>query len=337
MADPRILVVTQPTRLAELLHRFNTLPQARFYVEHMGLDFADYEAEHARYQAALDAVLAGVGRLGWKLQAVDRGLVPNYLFTPEHVVVTVGRDGLVVNVAKYLDGQPIVGVNPDPGRWDGVLLPFAPGDAAGAVRAVAEERAAYHEVTMAEARTNDGQRLLAFNDLLVGRRSHVSARYRVTWRGRREEQSSSGILVSTGAGSTGWLSSTRNMAASVTRLLLGSQAPELPELRLAWDDPRLAFVVREPFRSRRSGVELTAGLLEPGETLELESLMPEGGVLFSDGVEDDALAFESGAVVRVGVAERTARLVRAARHAERPRRKASVGSSAGNEVSMRSS
>ena len=52
------------------------------------------------------------------------------------------------------------------------------------------------------ARLNDGQRLLAFNDFLIGHRTHVSARYRLTWHGRTETQSSSGILVSTGAGST---------------------------------------------------------------------------------------------------------------------------------------
>jgi hypothetical protein len=98
------------------------------------------------------------------------------------------------------------------------------------------------------------------------------------------------------------------MAASVSRLLLGEAAPAMPPLRLAWDDRRLAFVVREPFLSRHSGVELTAGLLEPGETLRLESLMPEGGALFSDGVEEDALAFDSGTVAEVSLASRRTRL-----------------------------
>lgn len=162
---------------------------------------------------------------------------------------------------------------------------------------------------MAEATLNDGQRLLAFNDFFVGQRTHVSARYSLTWRERTEEQSSSGVLVSTGAGSTGWLSSTQNMARAVYGLLHDGRAPALKPLRLGWDDPRLAFVVREPFRSRSSSVELTAGLLEAGEALRFESHMPENGVLFSDGVELDALAFNSGAVATVRAADRTARLV----------------------------
>ena len=119
------------------------------------------------------------------------------------------------------------------------------------------------------------------------------------------------MLVVTGAGSTGWFSSTQNMAAAVTRLLLKDKAPELPRLRLAWDDPRLVFVVREPFRSKASDVKLAAGLLEPGEELRFESHMPEGGVIFSDGVEADALAFNSGCVATIRAAERQTKLVAA--------------------------
>jgi hypothetical protein len=139
----------------------------------------------------------------------------------------------------------------------------------------------------------------------------VSARYSLSWRGRTERQSSSGVLVSTGAGSTGWLSSTQHMAAAVSRLLLHDRAPKLPRLRLEWEDPRLVFIVREPFRSRVTGTDLAAGLLDEGEELQLESHMPEGGVIFSDGVEADALAFNSGAVATIRAAEQQTRLVAA--------------------------
>jgi hypothetical protein len=101
------------------------------------------------------------------------------------------------------------------------------------------------------------------------------------------------------------------MAQAVARLLLDGEAPPLPRLRLTWDDPRLAFVVREPFRSRASNVRLTAGLIGEGEELWLESHMPEGGVLFSDGVEADTLAFNAGAVAVVRAADKKTRLVAA--------------------------
>ena len=41
-------------------------------------------------------------------------------------MIAVGQDGLVANVAKYLDGQTVIGVNPDPGRNPGVLVRHPP-------------------------------------------------------------------------------------------------------------------------------------------------------------------------------------------------------------------
>src|SRR5579885_2950882 len=206
----KIVIVTLKTRLEELVERFNTREQAKFYIEHMGLDFRTYDDEHAAYTAAVRRVRHDLEGLTPKLQVVERGFLPNFLFTPQDLVVTVGRDGLVVNTAKYLDGQPIVAVNPDPVRIDGILLPFSVGRAKAGVLRVLEGRARFHHVTMAEVGLNDGQRLLAFNDFYLGQRTHVSSRYSLTWNGRTERQSSLGVLVSTGAGSTGWLSSVQN-------------------------------------------------------------------------------------------------------------------------------
>src|SRR5262249_10568999 len=150
----------------------------------------------------------------------------------------------------------------DPSRYDGILLPFTPVKARSGIVRVLEERASFHEITMAEATLNDGQRMLAVNDFLVGQRTHVSARYSLCWRGQTERQSSSGLLVSPGAGWTGWFTPAQHMAAAVTRMLWHERAPDIPRLRLAWNAPRLAFVVREPFVSCSSSAKLTAGLLE---------------------------------------------------------------------------
>jgi NAD kinase len=307
----KIVVVTRKTRLEELIERFNTRKQAKFYIEHMGLDFTEYDQEHDIYIEAVRRLRHDLEGLGRKVQQIDWAFLPTFQFTPTDMVVTVGRDGLVVNTAKYLDGQAIVAINPDPTRNDGILLPFAPATALAGIVRVLENRARCHQITMAEVRLNDGQTLLAFNDFYLGRRTHISSRYSLTWEEQTEEQSSSGILVSTGVGSTGWLSSTQNMAAAVARMLLKDKAPTLPSLRLSWEDPRLAFVVREPFRSRTTDVRLTAGLVEAGDELRIESHMPDGGVIFSDGVEADTLAFNAGTVAVIRAADRKTLLVAA--------------------------
>lgn len=305
-----IVVVTRKTRLELLIERFNSWRQARFYLSHMQLDPGEYEAEHDVYRSSLAEVRSAVASAGRPVHTLERTLVPNYLLRPGDIVVTVGPDGLVANTAKYLTGQPLVAVNPDPTRVDGILAGYRPSDVAGVMPEVIGGRATVSDVTLAEAVLNDGQRLLAFNDFLVGCRGHVSARYRITWQGRSEVQSSSGVLVSTGVGSTGWLSSVRNMAAAIARqfgrdnIAIGDLAPG------GWDDPNLTFVVREPFASKATGIELSVGRIEPGSDLVIESQTAEGGVIFSDGMEADALAFNAGAVVRIHAADVRAKLVR---------------------------
>jgi NAD kinase len=301
----KLIIVTRKTRLQELVERFNTRSQAKFYIEHAGGDFTDYEREDDAYRFALDVVRRALD-FDLPQQLVDRALVPTFKFQKLDLVVTLGQDGLVANAAKYVGAQPIVAVNPEPSRFDGVLLPFLPDQARTAVAQTIEARAKIQEITLAEIILADGQRLLAFNDLFIGARSHVSALYRITCGRKSEIQSSSGVLVSTGAGSTGWMSSVFNMASGVARFCGG--AP-VKGVRMKWEDRRLLYVVREPFVSRHSEAGIVAGLLQSGHELALESLMPSGGAIFSDGVEADFLQFNSGASAKVRAAEQTARLV----------------------------
>jgi NAD kinase len=301
----KIVLVTRKTRLAELVERFNTLSQAKFYIEHAGGDFREYEREDEAYRRSVDVVRDSV-EVGLKVQVVDRALVPTFTFLPEDLIVTLGQDGLVANTAKYVGRQPVIAVNPDPERFDGILLPFLPGQVRATIGQTLEGSCKIRAVTLAEARLNDGQRLLAFNDLFLGAQTHVSARYRIRWQKTEEPQSSSGVLVSTGAGSTGWMSSIFNMTSGVAALAGGQTSRPL---RLDWEDRRLLFVVREPFVSRHSQANIVAGILQAQDKLELESLMPSGGVIFSDGIETDYLQFNSGSTVTVAAAEETAQLV----------------------------
>jgi len=302
----KLVLVTRRTRLEELIDRFNTRGQAKFYIERAGGDFGDYEREHDAYHGALDRVRRDLD-FGIPRQLIDRSLVPTYTFGERDVVITLGQDGLVANVAKYAGEQPIVGVNPDPERFDGVLLPFLPADTKRTIASVLEgQPVPIRGVTLALVRLDDGQQLLAFNDLFIGTRSHASARYRIAAGRRTEPQSSSGVLISTGAGSTGWMSSVFNMANGVISFAGGQGAGSI---QLPWEDPRLLFAVREPFISRHSTASIVAGWIEDGEEIVIESLMPSGGVIFSDGIEQDYLEFNAGAIGRARRASRRAMLV----------------------------
>src|ERR1035438_7436104 len=169
----KVFVVTRTPGLAELVERFNTVGQARFYIEHAGGDFGEYEREDTVYRSAVEETRRSLPS-ELKVHALDRSLVPTVLFTEKDLIVTLGQDGVVANTAKYVKGQPIIAVNPDPERFDGILMPFLPTDVRGAIAAVLGGREHMREVTMAEARLQDGQRILAFNDLFIGASSHRS-------------------------------------------------------------------------------------------------------------------------------------------------------------------
>jgi len=306
--ENKIVLVVRRTRLDELIARFNTEEQARFYVEHLGADFSDYQAEDRTYERAVREAEGILSRHG-RVQIVDRSFVPNFIFGPHDTVVAIGQDGLVANVLKYLDGQPLVGVNPDAARWEGVLLPFTVADLDMAMPEVFERKRPLVDVTMAEARLNTGEALCAVNDLFIGPRSHTSARYEIRIGDRSERHSSSGIIVSTGLGSTGWLRSILAGATGVVSALSG-QAPETDEGKaMPWDADYLCFSVREPWPSKTSGAGITFGRVTRTQPLGLVSQMPEGGVIFSDGIESDFLQFNSGTEATVAVAERKGHLV----------------------------
>lgn len=305
--DRKVVLVTRHTRVEELVARFHTLEQARFYVEHLGADFSDYVAEHENYLVARRAVEAALTACA-RVQLLDRRFLPTYLFAPDDVVVALGQDGVVANTLKYLTGQPLVGVNPDPRRYDGVLLPFNPTDVAKILPQVLEDRRTAKDVTMAKASLSDGQQLYAVNDLFIGPKSHTSARYELHVGPKSEIQSSSGIIVSTGLGSTAWMKSIVTGSLAVAQKL-GEPPPTHPPEPMPWDAPYLRFAVREPFPSVATKAALVFGTTDPKVPMTVLSLMPENGVIFSDGIEGDFLVFNSGIVATISVADRIGHLI----------------------------
>ena len=289
----RCVIVERPTEYRALLARHGTREQARFFLSQRGLELEIVEERHRSHEAARAQVLAAVPP-DWRTVVVDRGELDRFLFTPEDVVVALGQDGLVANVAKYLDGQPVIGLNPEPDRFPGVLVRHPPAAAPDLLADVAAARVAFERRTMVEASLDDGQRLIALNEVFVGHVSHQSARYVLAVGGEREAQSSSGLIAATGTGATGW-------AASINR----DRGLALP----APADPALAWFVREAWPSAATGTSLTEGVLPAPQTLELTCELGDGAVVFGDGLETDRLTPDWGQRLRVGVADRALRLI----------------------------
>ena len=301
----KVVLVTRKTRLQELVYKYNTVEQARFYIEHMGVDFSDYLKEDEIYQQAVNDVKNAIDKYA-RIQEIDRDFVANMIFGEKDIVIAVGQDGLVVNVMKYLDAQPLIGVNPDTNRWDGVLLPFEPGQISTILPKVIAGNYDSKQVTMAQASTKDGQSLLAVNDLFIGCRTHTSARYDVTFNQSTENHSSSGIIVSTGLGSTGWY---KSVMVQTQRITQEFGCDPIPYRFPKWNDEQLTFIVREPYPSCATQTEIVFGQIGPQDHFHVTSKMPVNGVVFSDGIESDVIEFNSGSEIDVQIASKKGHLV----------------------------
>ena len=293
---PRVVLVHRRTELTELLERHGTRGQAAFYLRTRGRRIEDLEDRHEAVTSALTAVAAAIPP-DWRRGLVERVDLPRFLFAPDDLIVVVGQDGLVANVAKYLADQVVIGIDPEPGRNPGVLVPHQPKATAGLLSAVVGSASRIEALSMVTAVTDDGQELTALNEIYLGQPTHQTARYTLRVPGgQAEAQASSGLIVATGTGGTGWCRSAWLERHSTLTL----PAPA---------DERLAWFVREAWPSPATGTTATEGDLAGGQKLALSAASDEL-VLFGDGVEADALRLAWGQTVRVGVAARTLNLLR---------------------------
>jgi NAD kinase len=289
---PRAVLVHRRSEYDELVARHATARQVEFFLAQRGRSVAEVRRRDELLREALHQVSAAIPA-PWRRGEVERADLSRFAFAPEDVVLVVGQDGLVANVAKYVVGQPVVGFDPEPGRNPGVLVPHRP-EAAGAALARAV-RGSCVELTMVEATSDSGETLRALNEVYVGQPGHQSARYELRVGEATEPQSSSGLLVGTGTGATGWLRSASQERHSALALPLR-------------DEPSLAWFVREAWPSPATGTSYTEGLLTRGAELEVVSAS-DRLVCFGDGIEADALTISWGQRLRVAVSDTRLRLV----------------------------
>jgi hypothetical protein len=292
-----MVLVTRATDYELLLARHGTRGQAKFFLKNRGQCINEVESQHTRFTEALATVHHAVPR-NWRSTRIDRGDLDRFLFEPGDVVVALGQDGLVANLAKYLDGQIVVGLNPMPERFPGVLVQHSPKDARELLNAAVSGSCATDTRTMVEAVLDDGQTLRCLNEVFVGHASHQSARYEIEVANQRERQSSSGMIVATGTGATGWARSVH--LARKSELTLPNP-----------NDGRLAYFVREPWPSIATGTDIVEGLIDSQHTLVVTSEMDEQGVIFGDGIESDRMTFGYGRRVEIRPAAQSLNLLAA--------------------------
>lgn len=295
----RVVIVHKPSRLEELVLQHLTEGAAQFVLESKGQSIESYKEEDATYKAALSEVRRQIPN-DLPVTSVSREDLSNFLFRDKDLIVVCGPDGLFANLAKYIDNQPMLTVNPDPKTVAGVLMLFPPNAVGGVVAQAQEGKHRLESLPFVKASIDNDRVVWGINDIFIGRKDHVSARYEISFGNQKERQSSSGIIVSTGVGSTGWMRSVAAMVSGLTREGMTHKLSLLPNTT----SNELVFVVREPFPSPNTGTSLVTGRVVPGRPLTVSSEMPDGGYIFSDGVVEKAVEWNAGSRVVVSVGDR---------------------------------
>lgn len=281
--------MTRKSAFQELLARHGTRAQAEFFLKSRDQQIEPIEARHKILLRAMKMVKSVIP-IDWRQASVEREFFDRFIFEPHDVIIVVGGNGLVANVAKYLRGQTLIGINPNRGRYDSILVPHDPENTRDLLELAVAKKGVYEHRAMVEAVLDDGQRLLALNEIFLGQKSHAAARYKIEWSGEEESQTSSGVIVSTGTGATGWAGSVyQDRRCDIV----------LPTAT----EPRLVFFVREAAKSVKTETDLRSGSLTAGQKLRMSSRMNKAGVIFGDGVEEDSIDFSWGRRVELGVSE----------------------------------
>ena len=315
---------TRPTEYGDLLARHGTREQARFFLAQRGRALADIEERHAHQEVRARVLGGDPARLA-RARRSQRADLDRFLFAAEDIVVVLGQDGLVANVAKYLDGQPVH--RREPGAR---ALPRRAGAprARGAGDLCADRGRGPRGLRAA----HDGARAASTTVRSCSRSTRSSSATAATSRpatgspstSATEHQSSSGLIVATGTGATGW-------AMSIDRERAQPLDLPLPT------DPAAGVVRARGVAEPGDRDELTGGLLADGAALEVASELDDDGVVFGDGIETDRLELDWGQRVTIRAADRRLRLVSRSRRVrgERPGTRTPTCSSATTSTAIR--
>src|SRR5262245_13958590 len=100
---PRVIIVRRETEFDRVRATYSNAATARFVLERKGLSLAKLEAAHRDFAEVLRQVRSAIPA-DWRQATIMRSEIERFVFGPDDVVVAIGQDGLVANVAKYLDG-----------------------------------------------------------------------------------------------------------------------------------------------------------------------------------------------------------------------------------------
>lgn len=235
---------------------------------------------HERHMASLQAC----GEIFSGATFLERNELTRKLVRNADLVISLGGDDHFKYVSHFLENEVIAGINSDTFSSEGNLCYFT--DAADVLAAI-KGKFTVENWTRLQASVNGEKVQKATGDYSLGEYvEQFMSSYAIEYRGDKEEQKSSGVMVMTGAGSSGWG---------------GDEARYLHPEGIAF--PRTAriarFIVKTPHHGKYSGLTMLEGVIEAGEELIVHSLNKRQGIVAVDSLENYEFNRPRTAVIKI--------------------------------------
>lgn len=203
------------------------------------------------------------------------------------LVMSFGGDNSFTYTSHFVTDCPIIGINSDPLRSTGALCQWSAKNLEEAASALIEEKYTVEEWTRLTGTINNEKIMFATSEYFFGERGRKEmTRHVLVYHGKEYDQKCSGIIIATGAGSTGWYHSA-NMHVFPQGNIFSKT------------EKKAAFIITEPYRYARREDDVFAGELFPGEEIVLHSLSDSEGYASSDSWEE--YPFTRGKTARIGI------------------------------------
>lgn len=213
-------------------------------------------------------------KVNYKLANRNR-LTKNY-FKNKDLIIAVGGDGTFLRAAQFIDTQMLFGVNSDVKNKEGFFMKADKRDFEKKLKKIIKSKAKIKKLPRLEAYINNKKiDTFALNEFFIGpSKSYHAVTYVIKVNGKKETQKSSGILITTPAGSYAW-------------------AKSCCKKTLPLKSKNYQYVVREPYEgSILKNYKLKYGILQRNQKVNIVSEMLDG-IIIADSVSKE-YSFKNG-------------------------------------------
>jgi len=183
------------------------------------------------------------------------------------IVIAIGGDGTVLSASHFLIDKPLLAVNSSPETSEGALTTILIDDLDKKLKEIKENAFKEEKLERIEILINNKPLdVLALNEVFIANdKAHLISRYKLKFNDGEEEQRSSGLIFSTGTGSTAWFKSAGGEQFS-------------PQSRF------IKMIVREPYIRRLLKFSMLRETIHENQEIEIIPLVPS--ILVIDSIRE---------------------------------------------------